>query len=306
MASVSESEFVDKIHPSHIQPPSIVGSSAWNSFMDGNGDVLLKPLLPAIHHVQKHVMYGHEHPEVQNFQTFHDSRTRAMPQHLLNIGKSLKFFSASSTLSGIVVWSVMYMSWMSILKQRGQSAIVFDIDDTLLTRTSLKGMPYQSSAIEPIKKLYIYALSLGFSVYIVTARPNTPQNLEFTKQELERLGYTKYTSLFLMPPEFESLMHDENSILFGDYSRYKYEARRYIVDKEQKEILLTIGDTWADLILESAPVNPEMSTYEERYQNDVCEFLKQGLPTDMCYILKLPDVALMGIKLPPKHIRTEI
>lgn len=62
-------------------------------------------------------------------------------------------------------------------------AVMFDIDDTLIT--SLSGR-----RIEPVYNIYKHMKRAGYKIIIVTARPPFPANVMWTKNQLKRHGIT--------------------------------------------------------------------------------------------------------------------
>jgi hypothetical protein len=338
---------VDYLTPSHQKPAGSVDESTWHhGFPMELGIPLLDSIVPALRQIQEHVIPTQQHRSIQQFQTFlasrpeltqasgHDSAATAAGADSMNgstsmrseaskhkidaapewiqMGKALPYFGASVSLPSVMAWAMMYLCWMSVLKQKSQCAIILDIDDTILTCISGQGSEYASVVIEPVKRLYLYALSLGISVYFVTARRQDPSNLAFTIKELHSLGFNQFTALFLMPASYVSMMRDPQSAYYRDISRYKYEARRYIAQVDGKDLLLSIGDMWADLLLDSIHLDmtPHKHSAEvlEATKNhaQVADFLTRRLPTDMHYILKLPDVAMMSIKVRNKDMSLEI
>jgi hypothetical protein len=274
------------------------------------GNPIVQSIAPTFRQMQQHVAPAVEHPHIVQFQDFLKKRLADEPsrlflsEHMRRVGGSLPYFGTSDSLSHVMAWSMLYLVWMSVLKPRGKSCVVFDIDDTLLTRTSKKGEPYDSAVIEPVFKLYQYALSLGLSVYIVTARPHTDENLRLTKTELDRLGISVYDGLFLMPMEYYAGFKNQASPFYNDYSNYKYQARRWIQNVGGKEILLTTGDNWADMLLDHSQVTS--TTPDAHAHADVSKFVETCLPENMYYILKVPDVAMMAVKLLRKPIKNEM
>ena len=72
-------------------------------------------------------------------------------------------------------------------------AIVFDIDDTLISSRDGKLIPN-------IFDFYNYCINSGYNVYIITARSGTIQNMEITIQQLQSLGITNYKRLYFRKP----------------------------------------------------------------------------------------------------------
>ena len=73
-------------------------------------------------------------------------------------------------------------------------AVMFDIDDTLI---------YADKAGTPIPEmitLFHACKSRGYKMVIITARPEYPSNVLFTKEELSMNGIY-YDELYFTPPE---------------------------------------------------------------------------------------------------------
>lgn len=84
-----------------------------------------------------------------------------------------------------------------MLSQRSVShmndAVMFDIDDTLLR-------PYTEEPIPDMIDLLCKARMLGYNIIIITARPNTRDNVNWTKEQLHRMGIVP-DELFFTPAE---------------------------------------------------------------------------------------------------------
>ena len=65
--------------------------------------------------------------------------------------------------------------------------VAYDIDETLL---DLRGNPIQIVLKELIKDFYN-----GNKIYLITARPNIPPSIEFTKMQLRNAGINKYIDI---------------------------------------------------------------------------------------------------------------
>ncbi|HRE41290.1 MAG TPA: HAD family acid phosphatase [Ignavibacteria bacterium] len=95
----------------------------------------------------------------------------------------------------------------------GKSAIVFDLDETLLSNIKLyerntewydttwsnwvKGL---NSFAMPTKKIYDFAKEKGFKIILITGSPDTLE--EYIKENLKRNGYDGYDTLICRPPQF--------------------------------------------------------------------------------------------------------
>lgn len=101
------------------------------------------------------------------------------------------------------------------------SVIIYDIDDTLLDG--------QGSPIIPIIYTYQYAKNAGLIPVIITARPGTDQNIEWTKVQLENVGVSGYKYMYFRP-------YDN-----PDHSTYKLFARKNLFDRGYNTVI-SIGD----------------------------------------------------------------
>jgi len=73
------------------------------------------------------------------------------------------------------------------------SSIVFDIDDTLISYES-------GELIGPVYHLYLFCLSMGIKVFIVTNRAGTQENIDYTENQLKSKGLGSYERLYLRRP----------------------------------------------------------------------------------------------------------
>ena len=103
-------------------------------------------------------------------------------------------------------------------------AIVFDIDDTLISSRDGKLIPN-------IFDFYNYCIDKGYKVYIITARAGTIKNMEITIQQLRSLGIANYKRLYFRKP------------LDLQVARSKKLARKHI----PYPIVLSIGDQPGDI-----------------------------------------------------------
>ena len=128
-------------------------------------------------------------------------------------------------------------------------ALVLDIDETTLSnynnmsRRNFIGDKAQfekevnaadAPAIKPMLKLYQKALENKIDVFFITARGEAQTSA--TKKNLIRMGYTKWSGLYLKPKSYKQ----HSSKLF------KTSVRQYL-SKRGYTILATIGDQYCDL-----------------------------------------------------------
>ena len=103
-------------------------------------------------------------------------------------------------------------------------AVVFDIDDTLITSDT-------NEIMSKTFNLFKYCVNKGYHVYIITARINTQRVINFTLQQLSSLGITGYKLIAFRDP------NDLN------VARYKMNARRVI----PQDIIMSVGDQEWDI-----------------------------------------------------------
>jgi len=128
-------------------------------------------------------------------------------------------------------------------------AIVFDIDDTVLSNYTVRkdatfgfvqarwtkwAETDPAPAIEGSLALYRHALARGVAVFFITGRPEPLRAA--TERQLRAGDLDRWTGLYLKPADY-----NEPSIV-----PYKSGVRRKITE-EGYHILVNIGDQWSDL-----------------------------------------------------------
>ena len=108
-----------------------------------------------------------------------------------------------------------------------KQAIVFDIDDTLLNVDTLTLIPN-------IYSFYQYCLKKGYTIFIITARAGTEQNIAATAQQLTNLGIGGYNSIYFRKE------HDMNMHSFKENSRRN-------VYNEGYKVIMSLGDNIWDI-----------------------------------------------------------
>lgn len=187
-----------------------------------------------------------------------------------NLKYSLRI-TASSEVGNIIQWCIAYLSTMSLVMLKTNGAVVFDIDDTVLTRKRNK-----LYTIESVKVLYDHAVQLGLRIFFVTARSDTEYaggetGVTMAKQDLEQLGFTHYEGLYVQPKELY------NRPVY--YSLYKYLAREHIREKFGCRILLSVGDQWGDCTLTEPALTSLFTEEGQKYINEAN--LAQDIPTSI-------------------------
>jgi predicted HAD superfamily phosphohydrolase YqeG len=111
---------------------------------------------------------------------------------------------------------------MNVLEQIpffDNQAVVFDIDDTLITSDTHQPMPKTLS-------LFKYCVNRGYNVYIITARARTNEAIKFTLQQLSSHGITGFRSIaFRNPNDF-------------NIPKFKEDARKSI----PQTVIMSVGD----------------------------------------------------------------
>ncbi len=102
-------------------------------------------------------------------------------------------------------------------------AVVFDIDGTLLN---------DDEPILPVVNFYNICKSLGYSLFIVTARDSN--GTQETIDQLYKMNITDYVSIYLRLP------------IYWDMTKYKTSCRESIVNKGYN-VVLSIGDSEWDI-----------------------------------------------------------
>ena len=80
----------------------------------------------------------------------------------------------------------------------GRQAVVFDIDDTIIDSQSNQPIPIMS-------ELYNLCIRYGYEIIFITARPDTGNNAEVTREQLMHLGFSIFTALYLRPKHMNDL-----------------------------------------------------------------------------------------------------
>lgn len=156
-------------------------------------------------------------------------------------------------------------------------AVAIDIDETILFNKKCNKIEINYI----VRQLFGLCKNLGVSVYIITARPDNPDNRKFTVDDLTNCGYPpgSYEHLYMQP---ERLYNSRRN-----FSSFKATTREKIVRDTGKTLVLNVGDQWSDM-MKLPPYVP--NTKEIKWILD--------LPSKHHYIGKFPDVAEVGIKLP--------
>lgn len=153
-------------------------------------------------------------------------------------------------------------------------AIVFDIDDTVLSGTYPR-----SYALPHAMAIYKVAHRLGIKVIFITARVDEDDNTEFTRKELRKLGFSGNDPLYLMPDRY--LVHP-------NFSQFKHGVRD-AVERAGYHVMLSMGDTWHDLMLVKPFARVDPSSLMRKVGNKVYAVMLPPDPHEpACVAIKVP------------------
>lgn len=140
-----------------------------------------------------------------------------------------------SSAKSVCQWVSRYIATMC---QLGETAVVFDIDDTLIHT----GDDDQSHRIEHVFRVLQLCLKKGVKVHLVTARPSCFQRE--TVNELKRHSIVRRRG---SRPGYESINFVRDGADVNEIPAYKLLCRRQAAG-ENDTTLVTIGDQWWDII----------------------------------------------------------
>lgn len=116
------------------------------------------------------------------------------------------------------------MNILETIPFQPNQAIVFDIDDTLISTTT-------GQCITEVCNLYNHCRKKGYTIYIITARGGTPYGMNFTIKQLQHCGINGYKKVFFRPPATLNI------------SLYKKNARKSIPET----VVMSVGDQAWDI-----------------------------------------------------------
>lgn len=102
-----------------------------------------------------------------------------------------------------------------------KKSVIYDIDDTLIFNS---GIPNQE-----IIEIYNYAKSLGYTIFIITAREGNCKNMNWTVQQLLENNISGFKRIYFRPKNKKDIFN------------YKLLCRKNIYDNGYNTIL-SIGD----------------------------------------------------------------
>jgi predicted secreted acid phosphatase len=168
--------------------------------------------------------------------------------------------------------------------QKNKVAVVFDIDGTLVSETHKPSE--NSKPIAIIKEIYDQVTAKDIDVFFISARYNDQETIDFTRDELVRLGYKTYNNIFLMPTHYKNRSVEHISL-------FKCATRVHIQNVLGYQIILNVGNTWQDLCLQFPYLQKAKSTNTE-----LMERLLLLSSDDYIVIRGLPDISWLSFKLP--------
>lgn len=158
-----------------------------------------------------------------------------------------------------------------------RSAVVFDIDETILINDPKIDACYHARPNHGIMKLYRLCLRLQIAVYFVTARRLSDDNYEWTTKQLQCIGAGKYAELHMCPESYR--------VSPAKISDFKKRARDRIARKSGREIVLNTGDQWTDTMQFKS--NREVRAFDEKDRKSY--WLFAPVEDNAMWQLKLPD-----------------
>ena len=157
------------------------------------------------------------------------------------------------------------------------SAVVFDIDETILINDSKIDACYHARPNPSMMKVYRLCLRLKIAVYFVTARRLSDDNYDWTTKQLQCIGAGRYAELHMCPESYR--------LSYARISEFKKRARARIARKSGRQIILNAGDQWTDTVQLSS--NKELN--ELAATDNKSYWLFQPMDREVQWQLKLPD-----------------
>lgn len=118
-----------------------------------------------------------------------------------------------------------------------KSAVVFDIDDTILKNDEFTKSCDGAKPQRGMMQLYQMCLRKGIAIWFITARPDTPKNRDWTRRQLDCIGARWYNDLRMCPSNIGSI---------STVSRYKSQARQELIRIHRRKVIVNYGDQWSD------------------------------------------------------------
>jgi hypothetical protein len=160
----------------------------------------------------------------------------------------------------------------SFQKGLGQTCIVFDIDDTLISD--------ESYPIADMVSLLKFAKKNGCAIGLVTARHRSMRKI--TGEELKGVHILEGVDY---APEDLFFCPDSYRVSYVKISQWKQSARKFLKNK-YKTVLCTVGDQWTDLV--EIQDELERKRLDEAYSTQITPYL----------LFELYDgISMYGLKL---------
>jgi hypothetical protein len=216
---------------------------------------------------------------------------------------SITKLAFSRSLQSIADWAIEYLHVIHAVLGADfvaqNCSVTMDIDDTIITRNSsslneVTSVTTKDTAFTMLatKRIFETCMRLKFTVYFITARPDYPSNVQWTKDELKEHGFSGYRDLFMISADAE-----RNDTIGSEYKR---KARNIIETRDQKNIVLNIGDRWSDLLLypEGDRADGRIHAHNPETRPDSLAFgLVKHTPPFWNYVAILPDTSWVSIKI---------
>ncbi len=146
-----------------------------------------------------------------------------------------------SNASTAVRWALSFLGCVAPLAPK--PAVIFDIDGTLINNNT-KGNP---KCVCSLRNLVRACAASRIAIFVVTARPDEPRNRQWTERQLSSCSIEPVEQLYMRPEE-------------ADFAKCKFQAREQIRG-QGFQVLLSIGDQWADCTLDEHRDLSDKSTY---------------------------------------------
>lgn len=208
-----------------------------------------------------------------------------------NLGKGLPHrLTQFSTQAEAEEWVKETLEDLAQYCAKGSLCAVFDIDGTILHEDNGGGRPISNKMLYTF---YTVCKKLSIPVYIITARPEGPEQRKWTVGQLAACGYPpgSYVSLSMMPVKEYNRVCRSGGTNPWNFSNYKHQERVRIIRSTNKHIILNVGDQWSDLmrVPPCAEHNHEIMMYKS----------VERLPNRGIYVGCLVEpISWLAVKLP--------
>lgn len=183
-----------------------------------------------------------------------------LPVHTVEFSSPQHLVAKVSSTDLSLRWALAFLGCMAPLAT--MPAVVLDIDGTIVNNYvdgTTKAICFMQSFVQA-------CVHNNIAIFVITARPDEPDNRAWTKKQLEQCSVSPIAKLYMRNPT-------------ADYGAYKFNARQEIRNQGYK-VLLSIGDQFADV-------------GDKSYA---------GLDDGMTYIGTLGDDGSYGIKFPSEFL----